>query len=161
MEIVTAAVDHHCAADDLIDAKSVCPHRQIGMSAAHQQRWQISGVRGMRHRLRIVVPARGSKSLPAATVSFMDMEGKKAVLPWKAGKLCHHQNTAALLIKPHLPAQAWRVRTSADTGCRSRTTSITIHPITSCQLMQPAGKLSHPFVVCGGIVDQSSRPGKA
>ena len=91
--------------------------------------------------VRIIVSARFRETLTAAASSLVDMECKEAAfaLLRKAGEISHYHNTAAFLIKPYLSRQTRCLGSPVDIGHRVRADRVTIHTITSRQLMQKKG----------------------
>lgn len=104
MEIIGAGVDHHSSPYDIPHTETVCPHSQMRIAMARQQRRQVSGMLRMAFPCRIIVAARLRKTLSGAGSSLVDMHGEKTglVILREAAEIGHDQNSPALLIKPDL-----------------------------------------------------------
>ena len=100
MEIIRAAMDHHCLSDDI-------PHRKVSGAGCQEspavftkQRRQITCMTGMRRIFRIIVPSGVWKAFPCAVFSFVDMQREEAAFAlWKSCQICSDQCSAVHRIK--------------------------------------------------------------
>jgi len=79
-EIVRVAVYHNGPADDIAYTKPAGQHLAVSSAVITEQRWQITGVPGMRCSVWIKMTTRVWKATAAAVVTLVDMKSKEACL---------------------------------------------------------------------------------
>lgn len=118
MKIVIGGVDHHAAANDILQREAVGQQAQVGLSSTAEQRGQVSGVLGVGQTLGVEVASGLREAHARAGAALVDVHGEKAawVILRQAVDIRRNEHCAAVIVKMHRSTESGGSFASLDKG---------------------------------------------